>query len=105
MNRWAFSHLREVLPTAAIQRDPAGFQPLAVSDEFSSDFSVSLEGQEQSIDEIAAAQFIDGLLVLKDGKIVAERYYGQLALIARICSIRSPSQLLVCWLGSWRLMR
>ena len=79
MNRWAFSHLREVLPTAAIKRDPAGFQPLAISDEFSSDFSVSLEGQEKSIDEIAAAQFIDGLLVLKDGKIVAERYYGQLA--------------------------
>ena len=25
MNRWAFSHLREVLPTAAINRDPAGF--------------------------------------------------------------------------------
>lgn len=78
VNRWAFSHLREVLPTAAIRRNPLGFQPLSVGDEYSSNFSISFKGEQKSIDNVAAAQYIDGLLILKDGKIIAEKYYGQL---------------------------
>jgi CubicO group peptidase (beta-lactamase class C family) len=77
-NRWTFSHMREVLPTVNIGRDPGRFLPLAKSDELISDFSVVFQGREQSIDEIAAHQFIDGLLVLRGGEILFEKYYGHL---------------------------
>ena len=77
-NRWTFSHMREVLPTVNIPRDPARFLPLDKSGEFVSDFSVAFQGRDQAIDAIAAHQYIDGLLVLKDGAIVFERYYGHL---------------------------
>jgi len=77
-NRWTFSHMREVLPTVNIGRDPGRFLPLAKSDELISDFSVVFQGREQSIDEIAAHQFIDGLLVLRGGEILFEKYLAQL---------------------------
>ena len=71
-NRWTFSHMREVLPTVNIPRDPSRFLLLQKSDEFVSDFSVSFQDRDQAIDAIAVHQYIDGLLVLKDGAIVFE---------------------------------
>lgn len=77
-NRWAFSHLREVLPTVNIARDPGEVHVLEPSKERVTTFTVSFEGREQTIDQIADNHFIDGLLVLKDGKIAFEKYYGHL---------------------------
>jgi len=77
-NRWTFSHMREVQPTVNIGRDPGRFLPLTESDERVSDFSVVFQGREQAIDEIADHQFIDGLLVLRGGEILFEKYYGHL---------------------------
>jgi len=42
------------------------------------DFSVPFQGRERTIDEIAASEYLDGLLVIKDGRIVFEKYYGHL---------------------------
>lgn len=78
-NRWTFSHMREVQPTVNIARDPARFLPLKKSDGLIADFSVVFQEKEQTIDEIAAHQYIDGLLVLRDGEILFEKYYGQLS--------------------------
>ena len=78
-NRWTFSHMREVLPTANIARDPERMQRLKKSDDALSEFSVEFQGRRQTIDEIAGHQFIDGLLVLKNGEIQFEKYYGQLS--------------------------
>jgi CubicO group peptidase (beta-lactamase class C family) len=77
-NRWTFSHMREVLPTVNIPRDPERFLPLEWSDDPVSDFTVTFQGREQSVDEFAGHQYVDGLLVLKDGKILFEKYYGHL---------------------------
>jgi len=77
-NRWTFSHMREVLPTVNIPRDPEGFLPLANSAELASDFSLAFQGSDQTIDEIVGHQYIDGLLILKNGEIVFEKYYGHL---------------------------
>jgi CubicO group peptidase (beta-lactamase class C family) len=41
-------------------------------------FPVKFQGREQSIDHIAEQQYIDGLLILKDGDIVFEKYFGHL---------------------------
>ena len=77
-NRWAFSHLREVIPTVNIPRDPTQFLVLKNSENLVTDFSVKFQGRQQSIDNIAGQQYIDGLLILKDGDIVFEKYYGSL---------------------------
>jgi CubicO group peptidase (beta-lactamase class C family) len=73
-NRWAFSHMREVIPTVNIPRDPDRFLLLKQSDDLVADFSVAFQGRTQSIDH----QYIDGLLILKDGEILFEKYYGNL---------------------------
>lgn len=78
MNRWSFSNLREVLPTVNIEHDGDRVLMLERSDSFVSDFSVRFEGQQQPIDEIAKDWYVDGLLVLKNGNIIFEKYYGHL---------------------------
>ena len=78
VNRWTFSHMREIIPTVNIPRDTNRFLVLNNSDDLVADFSVEFQGRKQSIDEIAAHQFIDGLLIIKDGEIVVENYYGHL---------------------------
>ena len=78
INRWAFSHLREVIPTVNIPRDPTHFLVLKNGGDLVTNFSVKFQGRQQSIDHIAEHQYIDGLLILKDGDIVFERYYGSL---------------------------
>ena len=78
VNRWSFSHLREVLPTVNITRDPDRFLALSPGEDLVTDFSVVFQGREQTIEEIAAHPFIDGLLVIRDGEIVFEEYYGHL---------------------------
>ena len=77
-NRWTFSHMREVLPTANIARDPGQMLRLNRCADYVSDFSIEFQGRRQAIDEIANHQYIDGLLVLKNGDICFEKYYGQL---------------------------
>jgi hypothetical protein len=70
VNRWTFSHMREIIPTVNIPRDTNRFLVLNNSDDLVADFSVEFQGRKQSIDEIAVHQFIDGLLIIKDGEIV-----------------------------------
>ncbi len=78
INRWSFSHMREVIPTVNIPRDRNRFLPIEKNDDFVADFSVTFQGRKQSIDQIAAHQYVDGLLILKDGEILFEKYYGHL---------------------------
>jgi CubicO group peptidase (beta-lactamase class C family) len=78
INRWAFSHMREVIPTVNIPRDPTQFLALKNSEDLVTDFSVAFQGRQQAIDNIAEQQYIDGLLILKNGDIVFEQYYGSL---------------------------
>jgi CubicO group peptidase (beta-lactamase class C family) len=77
-NRWAFSHIREVLPTVNIAHDNDRILELKRSSNLVSDFSVHFEERQQSIDKIAEGQYIDGLLIIRDGDIVFEKYYGHL---------------------------
>jgi CubicO group peptidase (beta-lactamase class C family) len=78
VNRWSFSHIREVLPTVNIAHDGDRVLKLESSSDYLNDFSLKFDGREQSIDSIAKSRYIDGLLVLKDGEVVFEKYYGHL---------------------------
>ncbi len=60
-NRWAFSHVRELIPSAEIANDPASVRPLPEA-------PVTLPGFEEM------AERCDALLALHRGRIVAERY-------------------------------
>ena len=66
------------LPTSRIEHDVDRVAALERCGDFVDDFSIPYYGREQSVDEIAEEWYVDGLLVLKDGKIVFEKYYGQL---------------------------
>ena len=56
LNRWAFSHMREVIPTVNIPRDPTRFLVLENSSDLVTDFALKFQGHEQSIDHIAEQQ-------------------------------------------------
>jgi CubicO group peptidase (beta-lactamase class C family) len=73
-NRWAFQHVRELVPTARIERS-ATPRPLPQGDPLDLG-AVRVGGQ--SVEEALAASYADGLLVLKDGAIRAERYLNGL---------------------------
>ncbi len=61
-SRWAFQHVREIVPSADIANDPANVLPLPCA-------PVALE-----VDEAFAATDTDALVVLHRGKLVYERY-------------------------------
>ncbi len=60
-NRWAFRHVRELIPSAEIANDPASVRPLPEA-------PAALPGFED------VAKGCDALLVLHRGHLVAERY-------------------------------
>ncbi len=60
-NRWAFSHIREVLTTANIAHDRNHVMELRKSGAFSGDFTIEFQEASQSIVKIAEQQYIDGV--------------------------------------------
>jgi CubicO group peptidase (beta-lactamase class C family) len=71
--RWAFRHMREVIPTHPI---PAGTaRPLPESPRTVGDIDVArLDGSTGSVDDILRDTWTDALVVLHDGQLVEERY-------------------------------
>lgn len=76
-NRWAFSHMRELIPTVNIPRDPGRLMRLQMSTNVSTDFLLDWRGENLSLDEIASQQYIDGILILKDGKAITAHATGE----------------------------
>ena len=82
-NRWAFHHVREIVPSADIPHDPAHVRPLARGasglealrigppDGASASRDVGLD---LGLDDFLAATSTDGIVVLHRGAIVLERY-------------------------------
>lgn len=68
--RWAFQHVREILPTAGISHDPGDVRALPEA-------LVDLGGLRvdgMGLDAFLAATDTDGIVALRDGRIVLERY-------------------------------
>src|SRR4249920_1297069 len=61
-SRWAFQHVRELVPSADIANDPARVLPLAAAP------------AELGVEAELAATDTDALVVLHRGKLVYERY-------------------------------
>ena len=77
INRWSFSHIREVIPTVNIERSQDRVLNLKKSQN-TDNFSLNYDGKTQSINEIVKKRFIDGVIILKNDEILFEQYYGNL---------------------------
>lgn len=74
LNRWAYAHLREVLPTKDIPNDYRTVRPLPGLDSAADNITLEIEGQEESLAEAMERLYVDGVLVIQDGNVVVERY-------------------------------
>lgn len=78
-NTWAFQHVRELVPSANIYRGTGPVLALPPSGISLPNISFrGPRGRDWTLDEMLAASDTDGLLVLKSGEVVAERYFNHL---------------------------
>ena len=79
--RWAFSNQRQLIPTRNVSRGLTTPSPLARAERADLDgvqFQVLGTGQTLSWAEALPATYTDGIVVLHQGRIVYERYFGAL---------------------------
>jgi CubicO group peptidase (beta-lactamase class C family) len=74
-NRWAFQHVRELIPTARISRStrpwrlPPGARDLG-------GLAFSAGGCRMTVAELLAGTYTDGFLVLHKGRVITEQYFN-----------------------------
>lgn len=78
--RWAFSHMRELLPTVNVSRGdgPVAVLPRGERDDLDGVAFATLDGWPMRWGDSLAANYTDGIVVLHRGAIVQERYFGAL---------------------------
>ncbi|MFN2362304.1 MAG: serine hydrolase domain-containing protein [Marinobacter sp.] len=78
--RWTVCHFRELLPTEQVSRGIGAPVPLAYNlDEVAIDaltFKPMGSSETMTWEESLAANYTDGMLIIHEGKIVYERYFG-----------------------------
>ncbi|MEM0989430.1 MAG: serine hydrolase [Pseudomonadota bacterium] len=72
-NRWAFHHVREIVPSAEIRNDPGHVHPLAQGEQIEMPAVDTREGA-LAYDDLMEKIDIDALVVAQQGKILHERY-------------------------------
>ena len=77
-NRWAFQHVRELIPTARIRRGPGRARELPRADQDVLSLPVVIGGIGSTVGRILEETHTDGFLVLHRGRIIAEHYYNGL---------------------------
>ena len=78
-NRWAFQHVRELIPTARISRGTGPAWRLPSDHRDIAAIRFRHQDRELSIAELLADTYTDGFLVLHQGRIVTEQYFNGLA--------------------------
>lgn len=76
--RWAFHHMRELLPTRNISRGTGAAVPLPRGEDLTADINaLRFDGPNGSMSfaEYLTASYADATLILKDGKVVYEAYH------------------------------
>jgi len=75
-NRWAFQHVRELIPTARISRGEGSTWELAADERTLDDIRFSTDAGELTVGELLDQTYTDGFLVIYQDRIVAERYFN-----------------------------
>jgi CubicO group peptidase (beta-lactamase class C family) len=74
-NRWAFQHVREIVPSADIPYDPSNVLPLPTATTDLDGIRIpGAQGTALTLDEFLQQASTDALIVLREGRIVVERY-------------------------------
>jgi CubicO group peptidase (beta-lactamase class C family) len=80
--RWAFRHMREIIPTQPIPADRRTTRPLDAAPTPTPSALAApvtrLDGTRTTAEDVFASTWTDALLVLHDGKVVDERYYADM---------------------------
>jgi CubicO group peptidase (beta-lactamase class C family) len=77
-NRWAFQHVRDLIPTARIRRGDGPVWRLPRDERDLSSIRFRTGRREMTVERLLADTWTDGFLVLQRGHIVAERYFNGL---------------------------
>ena len=75
-NKWSFTHVRELIPTAAIANDPDAIAEMPSTTVDFGGLQIDFEGSRYDFASFLAETDTDGMLVLREGKIVQEYYAG-----------------------------
>ena len=74
--RWAFRHMREIIPTQLISAGTGSPCPLlATATELGNPVVLRVDGSPSTVEEILAGTFTDAVMVVHDGAVVDERYF------------------------------
>jgi CubicO group peptidase (beta-lactamase class C family) len=73
-SRWSFQHVREIVPTARIDRGDGPVWRLPRRERDLGGLRVPLRGRRVSLDRFLDGTWTDGFLVLHEGRVVDERY-------------------------------
>ena len=77
--RWAWSNIRQLVPTVGVWRGPGPASPLPRSEQDLGGVKLTtMGGQAMTFEQALAATYADGIAVLHHGRIVFERYFGAL---------------------------
>lgn len=80
-NRWAFQHLREVIPTHRIARGSGPAAALVAHEQPLAPEAVTvhrLEGRTSTLSEVLAETWTDATVIVHDGRIVLEKYSNEM---------------------------
>ena len=76
-NRWAFQHIREILPTVEVWRGDGPVRELPRREQDLDGLAVSsVDGRPATLARLLDETYTDGFIVLKDGVIAYERYFN-----------------------------
>ena len=75
-NRWAFQHVRELIPTAKIARDPHRMRRLPRAEREFGSVAFCFEGRELTVKQFLDETWTDGFIVLHEGRVIFEQYFN-----------------------------
>ena len=82
-NKWAFHHVREIVPSAEIANDPTSTRSLEIEPRDLSGLSFADQmGKSWAFDEFVAETNTDALVVLKGGKLIHEYYANGMSAVS-----------------------
>ena len=73
-NKWSFTHLRELIPSAAIANDPDDIAEFPAAPVDLGGVEFEFDGSRYDLERFLAETETDGMLVLREGGIVHEHY-------------------------------
>jgi CubicO group peptidase (beta-lactamase class C family) len=97
-NRWAFRHMRELIPSHPIPAGPPAPLP-AAGQPIGNPAVARLDGSIATVEDVLADTFTDAFLVLHDGQVVAERYYAGMTAGTRHLLMSVSKSVLGCAAG------